>query len=852
VRPLSRFLLRAPLLPLSSLRRPAAAIFRDALAQKALAWASPSLPGSAGRARENYARRAAFRPTPHGLWAGVLMGELGARLDVATGRPRPHLTVSHSRWWAEARARLDEPAFREVSRLRVAPSLIADGRQAEWLAFGEETEAVTRAAEIDEPLARALDAAADWAPWPELRAAAGVDDEWLLRLVDDGLLVSDADPPLIGPAPPATDELQGAHAVLTFDGTARLPRSTVERAARLAPLLWRLQQALAPPAAERDLVPMGAVEVAAEVFGAGAFDLAALMRGDYGVLFDGEPAPRAASLELLAHLAGRLHEPSLDLDAAVLDSLLPAYPSPPTCELFLQPTKDGRGRGWLLGLHGPAGSSWGRFAHALGAPLLEALTDLADAEVRARPGEHRLDVCFAPSRALADLAAHPPLRRAALALLGWPERALPLSSLELVVDAGALEPLAMRAGDRPLAPSPLHRLRSSTAPAGAHRLLAAWSLQRQHAPWAFSWGPLASLPRLPRVTVDGFVIAPASWRLPSGDFRRWRKALPRHVQIGEEDELLLVDLHARGAEARIAKLRGRAWEVWPPLDQTPDRDGRRLEAVIALVDDAPSERTRAAIDATSSAGRVGHPMATPAPGWLTFKLFGAPDRADGVLLGVVRPLLEEADDKAVVDRWFYLRYVDAPGRPHLRLRLLPRPGRAAEVERLLHAWLEPARAAADVVAVERTEYFRERARWGDADVERIFQLDSRHCLTLLDEEDDPIHRLVRALDAIASGLDPAPRRALAARRRQVHPLEEDLAPEFRARQRALIRLLADPPASSAAVRRELGTVDEKLLPALLHLSVNRLDPASEARAYYFWERALDGLLHQPTVARSTE
>jgi hypothetical protein len=39
-------------------------------------------------------------------------------------------------------------------------------------------------------------------------------------------------------------------------------------------------------------------------------------------------------------------------------------------------------------------------------------------------------------------------------------------------------------------------------------------------------------------------------------------------------------------------------------------------------------------------------------------------------------------------------------------------------------------------------------------------------------------------------------------------------------------------------------VDEKLLPALLHLSVVRLDPSAEARAYYFWERALDGLMHR--------
>jgi hypothetical protein len=43
-------------------------------------------------------------------------------------------------------------------------------------------------------------------------------------------------------------------------------------------------------------------------------------------------------------------------------------------------------------------------------------------------------------------------------------------------------------------------------------------------------------------------------------------------------------------------------------------------------------------------------------------------------------------------------------------------------------------------------------------------------------------------------------------------------------------------------------VDQRLLPALLHLSVVRQDPSAEARAYYFWERALDGLMHQKRPA----
>src|SRR5205814_27111 len=82
-------------------------------------------------------------------------------------------------------------------------------------------------------------------------------------------------------------------------------------------------------------------------------------------------------------------------------------------------------------------------------------------------------------------------------------------------------------------PSPLWRVRSTTAPAGAARLLTGWSLQRQHAPWALVLGPLAALARAPRLSIDGFVVSPASWRVPlavrdgqarPAALRRWRPA----------------------------------------------------------------------------------------------------------------------------------------------------------------------------------------------------------------------------------------------------------------------------------------------------------------------------------------
>ncbi len=141
-RPLSRFLLRAPLLPIATLPRATQALTAHPLGATAIALASPALAAAkAGPARrqsiERYARRAAFRATPSGLLAGVCVGELGPRTSIATGAPAPHLAASWARVDALAQALLHEPEVRDQVRLRAAPSLWTDGADVSWIGPGE-------------------------------------------------------------------------------------------------------------------------------------------------------------------------------------------------------------------------------------------------------------------------------------------------------------------------------------------------------------------------------------------------------------------------------------------------------------------------------------------------------------------------------------------------------------------------------------------------------------------------------------------------------------------------------------------------------------------------------------------
>jgi thiopeptide-type bacteriocin biosynthesis protein len=969
---ISRFLLRAPLLPVRGLRNPGTALRRHPLGAMAVELASPDLatalqrePGpAAAAALSRYARRAAFRPTPAGLLAGVAMGRLGSRTRLATNEVEPVLAPTWERVAALGRALLDEPEIRPGVSLRIAPSLMAAGAQAVWLGLGRDGLGVC-SSDVDVVLEAVIAGAQEWTPWAALGRAveaatsgeAGDVDELLLVLVDRGVLCHDLAPPIVGQPPaqwlaqrlarfPAevdavvdpirqrlrgisSTDLAGTRAALADlpganesatdvmgtllhcpRGEPMLSRHAVSRAAACAPLLLRLQEALAGPVAERvcDSGLAEQLDSMVEVFGAGALDLTDLATGGYGSALaetDDEAARGDGGREVLAFLADAVAQAAaagkteITLDPAALDAILPALGTPPTFELFLSPAREppraAPGTGWLLGLHAPGGASWGRFAGVLGAPMREALAELAAVEKQARPGERALDVVYAPSPAQADLCAHPPVREAALALVGWPEGvATTPAELALVVDPSAAEPLALRDSTaQPIAPSPLHRVRSATAPSGIYRLLAGWSFARQHAPWAFSWGALAGLGFLPRVVLDGFVVAPASWRVPSpaqiarpSALALWRRQnrVPATVQAGEGDELLYLDLRAAGACAELARFAGgRVFEIWPPLGELPDAGGRRVEAVVAVArvpDKDEIEGLTAATEATRAAGRVPSPAEMPpAENWVSLRLYGAVERQNAVLVEAVGPAVSAALAAGEIDAWFFLPYVDQPGqRYHLRVRGHAGSARKAEAfARRVQRALEPLRERGDVVSVACGGYFRESARYGGEALmpaaERLFQASSELVMTVLEAENqgmaqvDRVTLAVRAADAVASGLglDVDARMRLARRCRAACARaglldEEHARQEYRRCSRTLFAWLAgrEDDVFTPALTSLNGTAEsvaesldaralsflQRRLPVLLHVQAVRLagtNVHAEALAHFLWHHTLEGI-----------
>ena len=109
------------------------------------------------------------------------------------------------------------------------------------------------------------------------------------------------------------------------------------------------------------------------------------------------------------------------------------------------------------------------------------------------------------------------------------------------------------------------------------------------------------------------------------------------VQVGEGDELYPVDLRRAEAAADLAG-HERVFEIWPPLDAPVDRDGRRVEAIVAVVaqESSPTRHRRRFGPASwsgppappgAAAGRLAHLQAVRR----------ARRRQDALLTGTVVP-----------------------------------------------------------------------------------------------------------------------------------------------------------------------------------------------------------------------
>ena len=432
------------------------------------------------------------------------------------------------------------------------------------------------------------------------------------------------------------------------------------------------------------------------------------------------------------------------------------------------------------------------------------MAGLEAAERRARPLEIAADVAFAPTPALTDLAARPKTSRRTLALSRWSQHEDRRRARDGEDGAASWRP------PRSIwSPIPTRRTRSRCANArpaarsSRRRLPGCDRAPRPRgSPASWSAGACgASTPpgRCRSARSRSWPTSPASASTASSSRPRAGACRPGCVRpptsgaggrpprsratcsSARVTSCLPVDLATRGAAADLGD-HDRVFEIWPPLDDIVDRDGRRLEAVVMLVeqpdaDDVAGHARRS--EAIRAAGAVPPPARAPGlAGWRTFKLFGAQGRQDD-LLALLLPTVRAGQHAGEIDGWFFQRYIDGPGsRHHLRVRGHATGDAAAfAFEGRLRDRLRAARAAAIVTSIEVDEYRPELGRFRAdelAAIHDIFESDSELVCALLPAPGRPARahlpagaRAGRAGHGLRAGRRRAPRarRGPPARRR---------------------------------------------------------------------------------------
>jgi thiopeptide-type bacteriocin biosynthesis protein len=401
---------------------------------------------------------------------------------------------------------------------------------------------------------------------------------------------------------------------------------------------------------------------------------------------------------------------------------------------------------------GPSGAILlGRFCHA-DPTLSEHVRAMLRGEEASRPSAVFAEIVHLPEGRIGNIISRPVLRDYEIAYLGESgapaDRQLAIDDLSVAVVAGRVVLRSRRLG-REVIPrlSNAHNYARRSLP--IYRFLCAVQRQGVMSATGWSWGVLAGLERLPRVTAGRIVLATKRWNLGAaavaelrgnGGIARVRErlGLPRWVAVADGDNVLPIDLDSELlVDALLQLVKSREGvelvEVFPPPDELCARGpegGFVHELVVPFRETPPNVSTVTEATPATSVARV-HP---PGSEWLFAKLYGGPATLDRVLRDVVAPIVEQLRAESDEWGWFFIRYGDPDW--HLRVRFHGDPSwlNSAVQSRLELAAAE-AIAYGTVWKLQIDTYDREIERYGGPDgillAERIFHADSDAVLALM-------------------------------------------------------------------------------------------------------------------------
>ncbi|ARU63618.1 hypothetical protein CBW65_23330 [Tumebacillus avium] len=358
-----------------------------------------------------------------------------------------------------------------------------------------------------------------------------------------------------------------------------------------------------------------------------------------------------------------------------------------------------------------AGRTFGRFVDLLPEASREQLASVQEAEQRLAPDALLVEVAFLPSAGRATnvvLTDHCRPYEMAMGTNSSKDAAHTLPVSDLVVgctDDGLY--LKSRSLGKQVIPKAGHMLNPRHSP-NLYRFLREIASEHQLMWQPFRWEVMDHAPFLPRVRYGRTVLLPAAWQLSesTSDLRKnmqdaewqasfslWRATwkVPRYVYLLEADNRILLDLdhplHLEILQKEFSKNEVKLIEMGAGFDELciDSPDGLLLnEVVIPLIkaDDASGSRLRMSSRPSIPAQER---LALPGGSWLFVKLYGVSARQEELIGGQMREFCRDVQDKGLVHKSYFMRYVDDG--PHIRLRFQGEPQRiGAELMPRLHHW----------------------------------------------------------------------------------------------------------------------------------------------------------------------
>ncbi|GGK13443.1 hypothetical protein GCM10010124_02500 [Pilimelia terevasa] len=265
----------------------------------------------------------------------------------------------------------------------------------------------------------------------------------------------------------------------------------------------------------------------------------------------------------------------------------------------------------------------------------------------------------------------------------------------------------------------------------------------------FYWGAAASMPYLPRIRYGRTIISPARWRLAPRDLdgtfdidpARWReeRRLSRYVWLGNDDEVIRIDLHDADQRAilrwHVDRLGDTSVTEAPSPQDAGWLDGHAHEIVVPLSATnghswpKPTHRPGCALIHRDHAHLPGISR------YLSLKLIATPARHATIVCDHLAELTDAIDSVA-----WWLPYRDTES--HLRIRLrLPSSADYAQALEAAGAWTDRLSRAGLAQFMQVDSYHPETGRYGHGSAmlaaEQFFAADSQVAAAQLRSGVDP-------------------------------------------------------------------------------------------------------------------